>query len=142
MATWCQNKKCPERKNQNQIRGNKGSKYYQSNKASEYYYGLFCSQMCTNQWLSANSSTITNHYPEIEKQIISVDDAWFVDYDYSWSSNDSNHTYYLKNKLRGVKRLITREQGQTPQQIRDQHGWSTIDNEQAKQLAITLGLAS
>tara|TARA_Y100000310_G_scaffold127392_1_gene126553 strand:+ start:598 stop:750 length:153 start_codon:yes stop_codon:yes gene_type:complete len=34
MTTWCQNKKCPERKNQNQIRGNKGNKYYQSNKAS------------------------------------------------------------------------------------------------------------
>ena len=78
MATWCQNKKCPERKNQNQIRGNKGSKYYQSNKASKYYYGLFCSQMCTNQWLNANSSTITNHYPEIEKQIISVENAWYV----------------------------------------------------------------
>ena len=142
MATWCQNKKCPERKNQNQIRGNKGSKYYQSNKASKYYYGLFCSQMCVNQFLNAHAQTCVNAVGEIEKQIISVDDAWFVDYDYSWSSDDSNHIYYLKNKLRGVKRLITREQGQTPQQIRDQRGWATIDNEQAKQLATTLGLTS
>ena len=32
MSEWCQNKKCPEKKNQNQIRGSKGAKYYQSNK--------------------------------------------------------------------------------------------------------------
>ena len=142
MATWCQNKKCPERKNQNQIRGNKGSKYYQSNKASEYYYGLFCSQLCTNQWLVANSGTITNHYPEIEKQIISVENAWYVQSYYDWSSEGNHYNYYLKNKLQGVKRLITREQAQTPEQISDQHGWATIDNEQAKQLATTLSLAS
>ena len=142
MATWCQNKKCPERKNQNQIRGNKGSKYYQSNKASEYYYGLFCSQMCTNQWLSANSGTITNHYPEIEKQIISVENAWYVQAHYDWHRDGEHYSYYLKNKLQGVKRLITRDQAQTPEQISDQHGWATIDNEQAKQLATTLSLAS
>ena len=142
MATWCQNKKCPERKNQNQIRGNKGSKYYQSNKASEYYYGLFCSQMCTNQWLSANSDTITNHYPEIEKQIISVENAWYVQSHYDWNRDGEHYSYYLKNKLQGVKRLITREQAQTPEQISDQHGWATIDNEQAKQLARTLSLVS
>ena len=142
MATWCQNKKCPERKNQNQIRGNKGSKYYQSNKASEYYYGLFCSQLCTNQWLIANSGTITNHYPEIEKQIISVENAWYVQAQYSWDREGDNYNYYLKNKLQGVKRLITREQAQTPEQISNQYGWCTIDNEQANQLATTLGLAS
>ena len=142
MTTWCQNKKCPERKNQNQIRGNKGSKYYQSNKASEYYYGLFCSQMCTNQWLSANASTITNHYPEIDKQIISVENAWYVQAHYSWDREGDHYNYYLKNKLQGVKRLITREQAQTPEQISNQHGWATIDNEQAKQLATTLSLAS
>ena len=142
MATWCQNKKCPERKNQNQIRGNKGSKYYQSNKASEYYYGLFCSQMCTNQWLSANSSTINNHYPEIEKQIISVENAWYVQAQYDWSREGTHYHYYLKNKLQGVKRLITREQAQPREAIQEQHGWRTIDDEQAKELAIQLGLAS
>ena len=142
MTTWCQNKKCPERKNQNQIRGNKGNKYYQSNKASEYYYGLFCSQRCTNQWLSANASTITNHYPEIDKQIISVENAWFVEAHYNWHRDGNHYDYYLKNKLQGVKRLITREQAQTPEQISNQHGWATIDNEQAKQLATTLSLAS
>ena len=142
MATWCQNKTCPERKNQNQIRGNKGSKYYQSNKASEYYYGLFCSQMCTNQWLTANSSTITNHYPEIEKQIISVENAWYVQAQYSWHREGHSYEYYLKNKLQGVKRLITKEQAQSPEQIANGSNWQTIDDGQAKELAIELGLAS
>ena len=142
MSEWCQNKKCPQKKTQSQIRGNKGSKYYQSNKASEYYYGLFCSEMCTNQWLSANSGTITNHYPEIEKQIISVENAWYVQAKYSWDREGDNYNYYLKNKLQGVKRLITREQAQPREAIQQQHGWRTIDHEQANQLATTLGLAS
>ena len=142
MTTWCQNKKCPQKKTQSQIRGSKGAKYYQSNKASKYYYGLFCSQRCTNQWLSANASTITNYYPEIDKQIISVENAWYVQAHYSWDREGDNYNYYLKNKLQGVKRLITREQAQTPEQISNQYGWCTIDNEQATQLATTLGLAS
>jgi hypothetical protein len=33
-SEWCQNKKCPDKKNQNQIRGIKGHKHYQSNKAT------------------------------------------------------------------------------------------------------------
>ena len=44
MATetqWCQNPKCPEKKNSNQIRGSKGNKYYQSNKANGYGSGNF-----------------------------------------------------------------------------------------------------
>ena len=141
MAEWCQNPKCAERKNLNQIRGNKGSKYYQSNKANSHYYNLFCSQMCTNEWLSANSSTIPNHYPEIKKQIISVENAWYVQSHYDWSREGDHYSYYLKNKLQGVKRLITREQAQPREAIQDQHSWSTIDNTQAKELAIQLGLA-
>ena len=142
MSEWCQNKKCPERKNQNQIRGNKGSKYYQSNKASKYYYGLFCSQMCVNQFLKAHAQTCVNAIGEIEKQIISVENAWYVQAQYDWNREGSHYHYYLKNKLQGVNRLITREQAQPREAIQEQHGWRTIDNEQANQLATTLGLAS
>jgi hypothetical protein len=38
-SEWCQNKKCPDKKNQNQIRGIKGHKYYQSNKA-KFIHGV------------------------------------------------------------------------------------------------------
>ena len=47
---WCQNPKCPEKKNSNQIRGSKGSKYYQSNKANGYGNGNFCTQGCADSW--------------------------------------------------------------------------------------------
>ena len=43
MSEWCQNKKCPEKKTQSQIRGSKGAKYYQSNKAKSYYCLLYTS---------------------------------------------------------------------------------------------------
>ena len=33
MSEWCQNKECCYKRNQNQMRGSKGNKYYQSNKA-------------------------------------------------------------------------------------------------------------
>ena len=49
MSEWCQNKKCPEKKNQNQIRGSKGAKYYQSNKSSGYYK-YWCSMGCRDAW--------------------------------------------------------------------------------------------
>ena len=48
----------------------------------------------------------------------------------------------LINKLKGVKQTITKEQAQTPEQIAEDHSWLTIDDTQAKELAIQLGLAS
>ena len=50
MSDWCQNPKCPQKKNQNQIRGSKGAKYYQSNKASGYGNGNFCTLGCQTEW--------------------------------------------------------------------------------------------
>jgi len=141
MTTWCQNKKCPERKNQNQIRGNKGNKYYQSNKANSYYVH-WCSETCRRQWFSDNADVCLRAVGEIDKQTISCENAWYVEAQYSWNGDSHGYDYYLKNKLQGVKRLITREQAQTPEQISNQHGWCTINDEQAKQLAATLSLAS
>ena len=70
MATWCQNKKCPQKKTQSQIRGNKGSKYYQSNKAKHYYFNMFCGQRCMDQWFQVHSQTCLNAVGEIDKQTI------------------------------------------------------------------------
>ena len=140
MTTWCQNKRCPERKNQNQIRGNKGNKYYQSNKANNYYV-YWCSETCRKQWFSDNADVCLRAVGEIDKQILPLEDAWYVDYKYNWGT-DQHHTYHLINKLQGIDRVITQEQAQTPEQISDGHSWRTIDDTQAKELAITLGLVS
>ena len=150
MSEWCQNKKCPQKKTQSQIRGNKGNKYYQSNKAKHYYFHMFCGQRCMDQWFQVHGQTCLNAVGEIDKQTIPVDDAWYVEYSwgqYQYNSETqegsySNQGYHLMNKLKGVKQLITREQAQTSEQIAQNYQSLTIDDEQAKELAIQLGLAS
>ena len=138
MSEWCQNKKCPEKRNQNQIRGTKGNKYYQSNKAC-YGYGHWCSMWCREQWWNEHKDTCIQAVGFIDKQVLPLDDAWFVDY--IWGYN-SEPVYKLINKLKGVKQTITREQAQTRENIESNWHYATIDDIQARELAITLGLAS
>ena len=139
MSEWCQNKKCPEKKTQSQIRGSKGHKYYQSNKAKSYYFHMFCGQRCMDKWFEEHRQTCLNAVGEIDKQVLPLDDAWFVDYNWGYNSEPS---YNLINKLKGIKQTITREQAQTPEQISEGHEWRHIDDTQARELAIQLGLAS
>ena len=141
MSEWCQNKKCPNKKNQNQIRGSKGNKYYQSNKASGYYK-YWCSMGCRDIWWQEHKETCMNAVGFIDKQILPLDDAWFVEYDYSWRNGTDENLYYISNKNRGIKQRITREQAQSPEMIQRGYDYAVIDDTQAKELAITLGLAS
>ena len=69
MSEWCQNKKCPDKKTQTQIRGVKGNKYYQSNKASRYY-GHWCSMGCREQWWNEHKDTCMNAVGLIDKQVL------------------------------------------------------------------------
>ena len=143
MDRWCQNKKCPDKKNQGQIRGKKGFKYYQSNRASSYYFHMFCGQRCMDKWFHEHWQTCLNTVGEIDKQTLPLDDAWYVEYHYSWSSGTNNGYYELRNKLKGVRQTITREQAQTPEQRTSEYSeWKTIDDTQARELAVQLGLAS
>ena len=145
MSEWCQNKKCVEKKNQNQIRGSKGAKYYQSNKASEYY-DHWCSMGCREEWWKEHADTCMNSVGFIDKQVLALEDAWYVEFSYSYRNQSNQDEYYLINKLKGVKRLITEQQAQTPEQqrldVRYHSVHDTINTAQAKELAITLGLAS
>ena len=151
MSEWCQNKKCPQKKNQNQMRGSKGAKYYQSNKAHRYYYDMFCSQGCFHSYFNEHQETIRNAVGIIDKQILPLGDAWLVEYkygSYEWDNERQERIevtpagYYLINKLKGIRRAIPRQQAQTPEDIAEDRTWTTIDDTQAKELAITLGLAS
>ena len=140
MSEWCQNKKCPEKRNQNQIRGSKGAKYYQSNKHNNYYQ-YWCSMGCRDAWFNEHKDTCMNAVGIIDKQILSLEDAWYVEYKYDWREESQNR-YHLINKLKGIDQHITQQQAQTQEQIDADHNWCTIDNTQARELAITLGLAS
>mgnify|MGYP003131484521 FL=1 len=140
MSEWCQNKKCPEKRNQNQIRGSKGAKYYQSNKHNNYYQ-YWCSMGCRDAWFNEHKDTCMNAVGFIDKQILPLEDAWYVEYKYDWREESQNR-YHLINKLKGIDQHITQQQAQTQEQIDADHSWCTIDTTQAKELAITLGLAS
>jgi len=139
-SLFCQNKECCYKRSQNQIRGAKGNKVYQSNKAKSYYFSMFCSQGCFHTYIKDNISTIQNAIPIIDKQTIGVSDAWEFRSDYNYSGGDRVHTYYVYNKLMGVNQLITRQQAQTPEQIRENYGWHTRPNSEAKEFAESLGL--
>ena len=146
MSEWCQNKDCCYKRNQNQIRGSKGNKYYQSNKASEYYFGIACSQGCLHSIIKTNADLLIRTIGEIGKQTTGVDDAWEFKHEYNYTNGngeDNRNTFFLINYLQGVRHAITREQAQTPEQQAEEYSdWQTIDDTQAKELAITLGLAS
>ena len=143
MSEWCQNKKCPEKKNQGQIRGSKGNKYYQSNKSNNYYK-YWCSMGCREEWWQQHTDTCMNAVGFIDKQVLPLKDAWFVEYQYNWNSDTQEHNpvYYIRNKNRNVKQQITRQQAQSPEDIERDWCHLTIDDTQARELAIELGLAS
>ena len=137
MSEWCQNKKCPQKKTQAQMRGTKGKKYYQSNKASGYYE-YWCSMGCRDEWWKEHKTTCINAVGFIDKQVLPLEDCWYVCCVYG-SDDDS---FKLVNKLLGVNYTITRQQAQTPAQIANRDYWSTIDGTQAKGLAQQLGLTN
>ena len=139
-SEWCQNKKCPEKKNQNQIRGSKGAKYYQSNKANTWI-GYWCSNGCRDTWWQDNKDTCIQAVGFIDKQVLKLDDAWYVEYRYDYREEMQNR-YHLRNILKGVDQPITREQAQSPEDIANGHNWNVISQEDARELAIQLSLAS
>ena len=138
MTEWCQNKDCCYKKNQNQMRGTKGHKYYQSNKAHDYYFDMFCSQGCFHNYFREHSRRILDTIGEIPKQTIGVANAWRIRSEWGGGIN----TYFLENKLMGIRQEISRQQAQTPEQLREDYGWYTRPDSEAKTLATQLGLAS
>ena len=139
---FCQNKECCYKKNSNQIRGSKGNKHYQSNKATPYMK-YWCTNGCRDQWFKDNATTCMTAVGIIPKQTVEVENAWEISADYNYAVTDgSSHDYFLTNKLMGVKHSITRQQAQTPEQLRNDHGWSRRPDSDAKPLAIELGLIS
>ncbi len=139
-SEWCQNKKCPEKKNQNQIRGSKGAKYYQSNKANTWL-GHWCSNSCRDTWWQDNKDTCIQAVGFIDKQVLKLDDAWYVEYRYDYREEMQNR-YHLRNILKGIDQPITREQAQSPEDIANGHNWNVINQAEARELAIQLSLAS
>jgi hypothetical protein len=140
MSEWCQNKKCPDKKNQNQIRGIRGNKHYQSNKVSSYLK-YWCTNGCRDQWFNDNATTCMTAVGIIPKQTLPLEDAWYVEYRYDYSIEVTDR-YHLINRLKGIDQSILQTQAQTQENIQQGNFWSTISDNEARELAVTLGLAS
>ena len=138
---WCQNPKCPEKKNSNQIRGSKGNKYYQSNTANGYGNGNFCTLGCYDTWsdiyLDRAIEAIGVRITEPVK--VNMENAWYVEYDSNWNTDrgEWNRYYLLSNKLFNVRHPITKLQATGNN--RDDYS-PAITSAQAKELAQQLGL--
>ena len=143
---WCQNPKCPEKKNSNQIRGSKGNKYYQSNRANGYGSGNFCTLRCYDDWsdiyLDRAIDSIGVRITEPVK--VGMENAWYVEYDSNWNSDREqwNRFYLLVNKLFNVRHPITMVQalGNIPTGDDYWNYYQTIPSAKAKELAQQLGL--
>ena len=111
-TTWCQNPRCPEKKNSNQIRGTKGKKYFQSNKASGYGNGNFCTLNCYNQWADKYMDRAIDNLGIriVEPVKLPMESAWRKDYKWEYNNGDSYSLHYIENKLMGIKIPITTQQ--------------------------------
>ena len=144
---WCQNPKCTEKKNSNQIRGSKGSKYYQSNPANGYGAGNFCTLSCYDAWSSVYlDRAIDAIGVRINEPVkVNMENAWQVQSDYQYArgrDEQSRYIYFLVNKLFNVRHPITVEQALGRRPPHDDY-WSyyqTITSAKAKELAQQLGL--
>jgi len=141
---WCQNPKCPEKKNSNQIRGSKGSKYYQSNPANGYGSGNFCTQGCADAWsniyLDRAIDAIGVRITEPVK--VDMENAWLIDSDFQHA--ESRWIYFLVNKLYNVRHPITKQQALVNAPTSDDYYsyHQMITSAQAKELAQQLGLTN
>ena len=141
---WCQNPKCPEKKNSNQIRGIKGSKYYQSNTANGYGNGNFCTLGCYDSWSNVYMDrAIDSMGVRITEPVkVSMENAWKVDEVYSYNpERDSSYLYFLVNRLQNIRHPITKQQASNPE-ADNSHWTNTLTSAQAKLLAEQLGLTN
>ena len=139
---WCQNPECPEKRNANQIRGSKGSKYYQSNKANGYGAGNFCTQGCQDSWSNVYlDRAIDSIGVRITEPIkVNMANSWEVDSVYSYNpERDSSYLYFLVNRLQNIRHPITKQQASI--RPNEEHS-PTLSSAQAKVLAEQLGLTS
>tara|TARA_R110000787_G_scaffold62053_1_gene140428 strand:- start:1082 stop:1513 length:432 start_codon:yes stop_codon:yes gene_type:complete len=122
---WCQNPRCPEKKNSNQIRGTKGKKFFQSN-AVNYGYGgkNFCTLRCYDQWADTymDRAIDTLGIRIVEPVKLPMESSWNKGYDYHWNNTDNarNDEHFLENKLMNIKIPITEHQYNSI-------GWSNSD---------------
>ena len=109
----CQGTKCHTYHTQDRLKGNKGSKTYQTRRRSSFYYGNgnFCSLNCQNDWFNDFGDRAINHFGRLEEpKHLTEDNAWVKDYDWRNGYNNDDRTYYFINKITKEQRPLTEAQ--------------------------------
>ena len=109
----CQGSKCHTYHTQDRLKGQQGSKTYQTRRRSSFYYGNgnFCSLNCQNDWFNDFGDRAINHFGRTtEPKHLTEDNAWIKDYDWRGGSDDRTNLYYYLNKVTKERRTITEEQ--------------------------------
>ncbi len=107
----CQGTKCHTYHTQDRLKGNKGSKTYQTRRRSSFYYGNenFCSLNCQNDWFNEYGDRAIDYFGRLEEpKHLTEDNAWVKDY--NWSNGYDNRTYVYLNKITKEQRPLTEEQ--------------------------------
>ena len=110
---YCQGTKCHEYKTKDRIRGNKGSKSYQTRRRSSFYYGgsNFCSLNCQNDWFREYGTRAIDHFGRTtEAKRTDCDGGWYKDCNYNYNNGQDHRTCYIVNDLLGQRRPITEQQ--------------------------------
>jgi hypothetical protein len=113
---YCQGTKCHEYRTKDRIRGNKGSKSYQTRRRSSFYYGgnNFCSLNCQSDWFNEYGTRAIDYFGRLtEPKKVLCDQAWYKDYVYNYSDgSSSNYSHFIINDLLGRRIPISEEQYQ------------------------------
>jgi len=109
----CQGTKCHTYHTQDRLKGNKGSKTYQTRRRSSFYYGNgnFCSLNCQNDWFNDFGDRAIDHFGRLtEPKHLTEDNAWVKDYDYNYRNDNPKSNYRFVNKVTQEQRPLTEEQ--------------------------------
>jgi len=107
---YCQGPKCHQHQTKDRLKGTKGNKTYQTRRRSSFYYGNgnFCSLWCQNEWFSEFGNKAIDHFGRLtEPKILTEDNAWTKDYD--WSGVDEQ-LYVYRNGITKEQRPLTKAQ--------------------------------
>ena len=108
----CQGTSCHQYCTKDRLKGNKGSKTFQTRRRSSFYYGNgnFCSLNCQNDWFNDFGDRAIDHFGRLtEPKHLTEDNAWVKDYDWR-NTTDDEHRYYSVNKITREQRPLTEEQ--------------------------------
>jgi len=109
----CQGTSCHTYTTQDRLKGNKGSKTYQTRRRSSFYYGNgnFCSLNCQNDWFNDFGDRAIDHFGRLEEpKHLTEDNAWVKDYDWRGGYSNENRFYYFVNRVTKEQRPLTEEQ--------------------------------